>query len=667
MKNMRQHAILIVVVCFGIAGTVWSANPDDLKFELRLAGEVHAFHTGESIPLEMVFSSESDTKYYGSFSNPIPEMGGQEPEVVPSDGFVHLKDLREGFGGSFLSSDGYLTRRPQTLQLDLSEWFQFTKSGHYSVRMKAQNIWRIRSKEEGGGHEPLTLDSNAIEFDILAGDPAWASTELAKIEEELSAHAVSAPLWTAALTRLSRLDTPASVRRLAHMYFSGSEGPNRWAVENGLRDSTQLDVVIPFLLAALTDPLSHVPNGIAGLLASLETRKEVGVLPQYTGDPAQETEFRAKLDERRRVRDRYLQGANELLLASLEKRSGPQREEAIFEAWSNAEGLNNSGYVPPETLASLRSSVLAVQNDLPPDMQYGLAWSGWRTIPHAQLLPLVRKLARESLKGTQVRYDALQQWCEAAPDECSAAIVDLYLEAPPKPYSAIILLMPESELAELDDVLARQLHDLAAHSHGTLEWQSAAAMLLRAGPRKLVPEVNQVLDQFPVGEENSCEARGDLLGYLFRFTQEQAAKRLNSELQSAKNGCGAELLRALHNHRYSDDELPAAIAALNAPNLATAEYAALFLQEHGPSSVEEALWHRLELLRSAWQGRSAEIKDSFGPTPQAEAARFEQALASALTHAKNWKLSPGEAERLRQDCLTDQCRDIADGRMRLGL
>jgi hypothetical protein len=194
-------------------------------------------------------------------------------------------------------------------------------------------------------------------------------------------------------------------------------------------------------------------------------------------------------------------------------------------------------------------------------------------------------------------------------------------------------------------------------------------MLLRAGSRKLVPEVNEVLDQAPVGEENSCAARADLLGYLFRFTPNQAAKRLTSELQSAKNGCGDELLRTLHENRYSEDELPGSLAALNAPNLATAGSAALFLREHGSSSIEEALWHRLELFRRAWQGRSAEIEDAFGAynTPQGAAARFEQALACALTHAKNWKLSPSEVERLRQGCLSDECRDIVDGKMWLGL
>ena len=95
--------------------------------------------------------------------------------------------------------------------------------------------------------------------------------------------------------------------------------------------------------------------------------------------------------------------------------------------------------------------------------------------------------------------------------------------------------------------------------------------------------------------------------------------------------------------------------------------AALFLQEHGPSSVEEVLWHRLELFRNAWQDRGDEIKYAFGPSPQAEAVRFEQALASALIHAKSWKLSAGEVERLREGCLTDQCRDIVDGKMVLSL
>jgi hypothetical protein len=47
--------------------------------------------------------------------------------------------------------------------------------------------------------------------------------------------------------------------------------------------------------------------------------------------------------------------------------------------------------------------------------------------------------------------------------------------------------------------------------------------------------------------------------------------------------------------------------------------------------------------------------------------RGELSLASALSHASNWKLTPSEHDHLRDGCLTEQCRAIADGKMWLGL
>jgi len=45
--------------------------------------------------------------------------------------------------------------------------------------------------------------------------------------------------------------------------------------------------------------------------------------------------------------------------------------------------------------------------------------------------------------------------------------------------------------------------------------------------------------------------------------------------------------------------------------------------------------------------------------------RLEQALVSALVRG-NWKVTPGEQEQLREGCLTQKCRDIADGKMSIG-
>jgi hypothetical protein len=660
MMKMKRSFLLGVVILCGCASRLCATNPEDLKVELRVVGDVSIFHTGESIPLEIAYSSESEQKYRGSFSNRTPEWGGPPPEVTPSDGVINLQDLRQGAAGSFMSSFGYLTSKRSIEKLDLSEWFRFRKAGHYSVRVKSTNISRAKTAEEGGGIERLTLESNAVEFDILEADPEWAAAQQARFEQILNTQSGDNPGSYEALKRLALLDTPASAQRLVQMYLSNPASSD-WYLYNTL----QLDIVIPLLHAAITNPATDLPSGITQLLADLETRKEFGVIP-HSDDPAKQQEVLVKHEERNKVHEKYFQQANDLLLASVERRSGEQRADAIYQAWWNAEGLSHTNGVAPETLARLRTSVLAVQNDLSPGVRSQFAWTAWQTLPHTQVLTLVRKLAEESLVSPNGSYDALQHWCEGAPEECNAAIIERYLETEHKPYNAAILLLTESEHSELDDVLRQRLRD-PEMVYGSAASQSAAALVLRAGSRNLMPQVVEFLDKHPTG---SCEERADLIGYLFRFNPKAAGKRLNSELQAPNDTCGGQLLRTLHNHRYSDDELPAALAALNSPNLTAAETAALFIQEHGPPSAQEALWGRLESLRRAWQERSAELKDAilgFNATPQREAASLEQAIMSALTRAKSWKLTAGEVEQLKEDCLTDQCRDIADGKMGLGM
>ena len=106
--------------------------------------------------------------------------------------------------------------------------------------------------------------------------------------------------------------------------------------------------------------------------------------------------------------------------------------------------------------------------------------------------------------------------------------------------------------------------------------------------------------------------------------------------------------------------------------------AATFLGFRGPATVESALWQRLDTLREEWRERAAELRgadigilDAGVPEQAAQLQRartvqLEQALASALVRGANWKLTPGEQERLKEGCPTEKCRDIADGKMSLG-
>ncbi|HXR37839.1 MAG TPA: hypothetical protein VN776_02035 [Terracidiphilus sp.] len=623
---------------------------------------------GESIKIEVSYSSQAEKKYYESFTSLSPYREDVALHVSPTDGVLELRALHEGgVGGSFLGSEGYLSQQPITQQLDLCEWYRFQKPGLYSVTFTNKQVSRVKSAEEGGGLEPLTLESNPVDFEILPADPAWDSAELSAIEQELNSAANSGERGQA-LQRLGRLDTPASVHLMVQRYLANTDtdGGEDWVFDFGLRESSQIDTIIPLLRNALSDPAANIPSSLPQLLADLETRKELGVMPAQSDGPAGQQKWDEQWKERSRIRDKYVEQANALLASSVEKRVGPGRATAIYQMWYDAVQLNATK-PSPEVLSHLESSVLAAANDLDRERQVQFVALAWQTMPHEQLLPLVRKLAEESFKQRTgyVDYKPFELWCEGWPDECNAAILQNVIDTNARTDKSLILMMSEAEHPELDAMLQARLRDSAAQQDFS-QLQRTAAAVLRAGSRNLVPAVDSFFDS------RGCtgEAWGDLLAYLFRVAPEDAGKRLAAELRDVNDSCGSEVLRALHRVRPSDDIVPIAIKALDSPNLMNAQSAALYLGVHGPASAENQLWRRLEELWNAWQVRSSELPAEFTPPgsdAKGQAVTLERALASALTHATNWRLDPAEVDRLRSGCLTETCRDIADGKLFLNL
>lgn len=593
---MKQIAILGVLIFCLSAQSLLAQNPDDLKFELRLTGDQSAFHEGEAIPVELTYSSDTEKKYQGSFSTPRPEMGCITVSLTPSDGSLDLPRFHNGVAGSYLSGFGYLGSTPRVEHIDLSEWYQFGRNSHYLVRAESKCISRVKSIEEGGGLEHLTLESNAVDIEILPHDPAWAAEELSRLDQILRTQTVERQAWRDALRHLAKLNTPASISRLLEIYLAGGDKRNVWAAEHELQESLQLDSVIPALLAAVTDPSLAPPDGIASLLADLQTRKKLGVTEPYSDDPIKQAEQKTASEKRRKIREEYFRQANDLLLASIQNRTGQQRAAAIYYAWWNAEGLKNTDGISEATLAQLRARVLSVHDELPPDLLPQFLWTGWQVLPHAPLLPLARRFAIESLEKLNGSYDAIRMWCEGEPTPCNTAILDAMRKSRPKPYKPAALLLTESEHPDLDEWLREHLRD-PEMVQSSADSQTIAAVILRVGSQNLLPDVKQFLDKLPPKNSMPCEINADLLGYMFRFKPKEASLRLSSELQSTENDCGSQLLRTLRDDRYSDDLIAPAFVALDSANFRTAQTAALLLSEHGPASAQDALWKRLESLR----------------------------------------------------------------------
>ena len=673
LENAMRRILQFGVVLFVIWGhPLRGANPEDLEFRARLVKDAHVYHMGESIEIEISYSSQSEKKYFGSYTGPTPELEAVTPHVAPRDGVLDLRELRRerGAAGSFVGSSGYVGPEPHTQQLDLCEWYRFQKSGHYSVVVTSTEVSRVVTGEESRGKEHLKLESNPVDLDILPADPAWVAGELTNIEQALNT-ARNGGDRILALRRLTLLDTPASVRMLVQRYLVNTMGGKDWIFDLGLRDSSQINIIIPLLETALSDPAGNIPANLLELLASLQTRKELGVMPVYPTDPGKQQKWTEAREARTKIHDKYLGQAYALLLASIDRRSGPQRATAIYQTWYYTNQRNPTRPLAPEVRARLEADVLAVFTDLDHAQQVQFVILAWQTMPHEQLHPMISKLAIDSVNHS-AGYDSpdtFQLWHEGWPEECDAAILQNVVESNAKMDKNIILLMSEAEHSELDEMLRSKLRD-PAMLWDAFQSQRAAAVVLRAGSPHIASTVESYLDQVTGKLRCDGETQGDLLGYLFRVAPEDGGKRLSAELQDKNDSCASQVLRTLHFMRPSADLIPIVTKALDSPNFAVAQLAALYLGEHGPASTEDALWRRLETLWNEWQGRSSELPDEMmtpGPDTRSETVMLERALASALSHARNWRLSPSQIDRLHSGCLTQPCRDIAEGKMSLGL
>jgi hypothetical protein len=678
---MRRVGFLLILVGLCATPVLSGTNPPDIEFKIRFVGDKSFFNIGEPIEIEISYSTQSEKKYLGGWTSPSPGLEGVTPTLAPTDGVLDLRSVRDymGFAGSILSSTGFLGSQPVTQRLDLGDWYRFQKPGHYVVTVQSGEVSRAKAAEEGGGRGPLSLESNPLEFDVGAADPAWSMSELAEIERVLGSQEDPGEREHA-LHRLVLLDTPPSIRKLVQLYLSKADAVDNsgYVVDRGLRESSQIDVIIPLLEAALSDPLVQPREGLTDLLAGLQVRKELGALPPRPQDGSALKEWKNLYDARTKVLQEYLARANALMLRSIELRTGPARAAAIYQTWFTAERQNVSKPVAPELLSRLRSEVLATALELGPGERVQVLYLMWPRQPHSLLKPIVVSLAESRRKEDSFSIDdGYKFWCEGWPQECSSAILSDAIHFGTPTSKNAVFLIAELEHPELDEILNARLKD-PGMLQDSWESQRVAAIILRAGSRKLRPAVDEFLDTYVAQPRYGCEIQGYLIGYLFRTALADATKRFTEETGSGNHPCASQLLRTLDTVRYSDELIPLAAKALNSGDLGSAGMAATFLGFRGPATVESALWQRLDTLREEWRERAAElrgadtgildggVREQAAQLERARTVQLEQALVSALVRSANWKLTPGEQERLKEGCLTEKCRDFADGKMSLG-
>jgi hypothetical protein len=662
-----MRRIFIIGLCLSLLSvpSLCAANPGDVDFRLALVKDSSSYHLGEPIEFEISYSSQSPAKYRASWSSPIPQLESVTFNLTPADGAIDMRVVRQSraFGGSFLSSESDLESEPRKQTINISDWYHFQKPGHYSLTATSHIVWRVKSADEGGGRDPLTLTSNIVEFEILPADASWESQELNDTVHELDT-TQDIDKRIRAIGRLALLDTPQSVSKLIEMYLSNADPGDGYQCYQALIESSHTDLIVPIVEAAWVNANSNPPEMTAELLAELRVKQKLGVMPARPTDEEGLKKWNAESDQRAQIHNAYFAEANAAFLASLGRRSGADRAQAVYTLLDNNERLAVSMRLSPDVLNQLRYELLNSSQLLDPVQKMHFVVQSWDQLPHDHLLPLIKELATG--EDTNYTDQAFELWCKGWASDCNTAILTATLKPGNRIDRNVPLLLREAEHPELDKIFQDSLDrgELLQDYHDS---QRIAALILRVGSRNLSGSVDAVLDRLVAGRSYACEIDGYLLGYLFRVDPKDAAKRMSAQIQT-QDRCGDQIFRVLNTARYSDDLIPIAILALNSPDLSIAGTAALFLGERGPASTQDALWQRLNVFWKAWHGREKELLVQAGFNDvRTKNTDFEWKLVSALTYAKRWTLSEPDRTNLRDHCITDQCRDIVDKKMSVSL
>jgi hypothetical protein len=152
-----------------------SAPPVDPKivFKVSLVNNQREFHIGETIPLQLSFSSAVKKQYQINVAQ-YDRSGRMDYEqfiVSPAKGAVDpLPDHTGSMGG--LTSYTFLSTEPWSIKLNLNEWVRFTQPGDYRLTVVSNRI-TVRDPSSSYGGSPVAARSNELTLKIVVADPVW--------------------------------------------------------------------------------------------------------------------------------------------------------------------------------------------------------------------------------------------------------------------------------------------------------------------------------------------------------------------------------------------------------------------------------------------------------------------------------------------------------------
>src|SRR4030095_1874153 len=191
---MKRILVLIVITTCAIVGNAQNENVDpNVRLDFSVAGSRSEFHLGETIPLQLAFSSTVKDRYQLNMAqyDRSGRMNYETFVLTPAGGAVDPLPTYSDFMMGGLTSFQFLTSQPWELKLNLNEWLRFTKPGEYRLTIFSSRVGVPNSSSRTGA--PLRARSNEIRLRIVSATALWQQEVFKKAVVALNAVRPSDP------------------------------------------------------------------------------------------------------------------------------------------------------------------------------------------------------------------------------------------------------------------------------------------------------------------------------------------------------------------------------------------------------------------------------------------------------------------------------------------
>ncbi len=631
-----------------------SKNPPGVSFVVRLKGGQTRFRQGELIPLELAFASSLPDTYH--LDSAAYDRSGRleiddfhlDPEGGTSDPLYDYFHFDGGFAGGGLRGNPVLKAEPYVVEADLNEWYRFDRPGRYRLYVTSRRVGRGRLGGEGG---PLTVTSNAIEFEVVPADPSWSKQTSVQAASVLDSRDRNADRRSACRV-LRFLGTEEAVRELVKRLDGRDASGCEFEYDLGLRSTPHRALAVAEMERQLGAPEQPVTTEFINVLAFLSfMQQNVAPLPPY---PEQGDEDAVKLW--RNAHDRHWAVYNETV-----KRYAERLAAVVFakEKAARAVSLETlislhpspalSGKTPEETQAenALKGALVSAFEDLPADAQGRFLEHEWSRVASPEMLPVLRRIYRNPSKENNMLSGlALRRIYELSPDEGRRLILEEMRRPLTQVRMNVLGMLPDESLPEVDSLVAERIGADAFDADLLLP------LAERYATAAVSPQLKSAYEK-QLGRM-ACAPQSALLAYFLRVEPAYGAELVEKALASRKEtGCYRFLLTSVAGLHMSRELQAVAVASLDDPAL-TAD-AAEMLGSYGSAETRDALLRRFESWHEEWAGREKELSAQNESDPMAAQSRAEAALFHALANAPAWLADKELLEKIRPLCVTKIC------------